>query len=227
MKSTTRPESVFLGRDNVLLTEMLDFYSFPGALILDCTANKRRMWKGIECSPSPVFMDIDETVKPDVVGDFCNMPFEAESFDLIVFDPPHLPVASASPASLPQMGVSYGLDQAPNSDNISSYFTPFLKEAKRILRPDGLIFAKLKDYVHNHKYQWTLSDWIVAVKTTPGLTPCDLRIKRDPCGGNLKSSRWKKTHHARVVHCWWAVVRKGKCEQTTKVSTESKINEQH
>ena len=87
----------------------------------------------------------------------------------------------------------------------------FLKEAKRVLVNDGLIFAKIKDYIHNHKYQWNLEYWNAAVRNAR-LTPCDLIIKRDPCGGNLKSGRWKKSHHARNVHCYWSVVRKGKCE---------------
>lgn len=29
-------------------------------------------------------------VKPDIIGDFTNMPFASESFSLVVFDPPHL-----------------------------------------------------------------------------------------------------------------------------------------
>lgn len=45
-----------------------------------------------------------------------------------------------------------------------------------------------------------------------GLTACDLVVKRDPSAGNLKSGRWKKAHHVRNAHCWWAVVRKGRCE---------------
>lgn len=29
-------------------------------------------------------------IKPDIIGDFKNMPFSDESFSLVVFDPPHL-----------------------------------------------------------------------------------------------------------------------------------------
>lgn len=28
-------------------------------------------------------------IKPDVIGDFRNMPFENETFYMVVFDPPH------------------------------------------------------------------------------------------------------------------------------------------
>ena len=29
-------------------------------------------------------------VEPDIVGDFRDMPFKDEEFDMVVFDPPHL-----------------------------------------------------------------------------------------------------------------------------------------
>lgn len=59
---------------------------------------------------------------------------------------------------------NYGLRQAPKSDNISPYFAPFLAEAARVLRPEGMIFAKLKDFVHNHAYQWMLAEFVMAVR---------------------------------------------------------------
>lgn len=213
--AASRPLSVIDGRDFDVLQAMLAFYR-PGSLALDVTANARRMWQGVKWPGKVTYCDIDPTVGPDVVCDFRDLPFEADSHDLIVFDPPHLPAASASPKSMQGVsGYEFGLEHAPAGNNVSPYFAPFLREAVRVLRKDGLIFAKLKDYVHNHRYQWTLTDFISAVRGVPGLTPCDLIVKRDPCGGNLKSGRWKHSHHVRNAHCWWVVVRKGRCERTT------------
>ena len=208
-----RPMSVILGRDPLVLSTMLAFYAKPDSRILDVTANNRRMWKGVEWrGVPPTYSDIDAAMQPDQVADFRALPNRDASFDVLVFDPPHLPVAAASAKSDVGMGLRYGLKTAPKADNVSAYFPPFLKEAERVLRPDGLIFAKLKDFVHNHKYQWTLADFICAVRAQDGLTPCDLIVKRDPSGGGLKSSKWKSQHHVRNAHCWWVVVRKGKCE---------------
>ena len=213
-----RPYSVIEGRDPAVLTTMLAFYASPGARILDATANRRKMWKGVEHAGERVHLDIDPEVEPDVVGNYKAMPFEDASFDLIVFDPPHLPAAAASPRSSEQYKRDYGLAHSARADNISSEFPPFLREAARVLRPDGLIFAKLKDFVHNHKYQWTLADWIIAVRAQEGLTACDLIVKRDPSGGALTSSLWESNHHVRNAHCWWAVVRKGRCERRKSAS---------
>lgn len=213
----TRPLSVMLARDPEVLRTMLEFYAWPGASVLDVTANERRMWSGVHW-PAVTFADLDPAMRPDIVADFRTLPVAAASYDVIVFDPPHLPAAAASPESLKRFVGNYGLGHAPRADNISGYFAPFLTEAARVLRPDGLIFAKLKDFVHNHLYQWTLADFIDAARTQEGLTPCDLIVKRDPAGGGLKSSKWQRAHHVRNAHCWWIVVRKGRCESKRKAA---------
>ena len=207
-----RPSSVMMARDPEVLETMLRFYAWPGARVLDVTANRRRMWDGVSHDGDVVFADIDPAVRPDIVCDFRSITVEDESFDVIVFDPPHLPAAAATQSACPQYVSDYGLRAAPRADNIAEYFDPFLSEAARVLRSDGLVFAKLKDFVHNHRYQWMLAAFAAAVQRSDGLTACDLIVKRDPCGGNLKSGRWQKAHHARNAHCWWIVVRKGRCE---------------
>lgn len=207
-----RPLSVIEGRDPLVLQTMLDFYAPSGAVVLDVTANRRRMWAGVLWSGPVTYMDADPAMAPDIVADFRALPHPAASVDVLVFDPPHLPAAGGSAASDVQMREDYGLAGSLKADNVAGYFAPFLTEAARVLRPGGVVFAKLKDYVHNHRYQWMLVEWVLAVRATPGLTPCDLIVKRDPCGGNLKSGRWKRAHHVRNAHCWWVVVRKGRCE---------------
>lgn len=75
--------------------------------ILDATCGSRMMWFNHQ-HPNALYMDCREvenkliweskdgkhqrflTVKPDVLADFEKMPFEDESFYLVVFDPPHL-----------------------------------------------------------------------------------------------------------------------------------------
>lgn len=206
-----RIESVFMGTDRQLLPILFNFYA-PGAReVRDVTANRRKMWQGVTIEAHVLWYDADALVMPDVVCEWSHLPDVDGSVDVLVYDPPHLPLAAASPKSNKGMKSDYGLARSCSGDGISSLHASFLSEAMRVLRPNGLAFCKLKDFVHNHRYQWTLADFVGQVRTA-GLTPCDLIVKRDPCGGNLKSGRWKKAHHARNCHCWWVIVRKGTCE---------------
>src|SRR5262249_23265379 len=82
--------SVWHGEDGDLLEKMLDFYPRrKPKKILDATVNFGRSWRGRK---RPVTgMDIDPRYNPDVVGDNTAMPFDNASFDVVVYDPPHIP----------------------------------------------------------------------------------------------------------------------------------------
>jgi hypothetical protein len=200
-----------MGTDRQLLPILFNFYAPEAKEVRDVTANKRKMWEGVNINANVKWYDIDPEVNPDVVCDWASLPDENNSLDVLIYDPPHLPKAAASPLSDEGMIENYGLAKSCHGDGISSLHASFLKEAKRTLKKNGLAFCKLKDFVHNHKYQWTLTDFISQVREAE-LTPCDLIVKRDPAGGNLKSSKWKNAYHARNCHCWWVIIRNGRCE---------------
>lgn len=62
----------------------------PKQKILDLTAGNRSMWKDKD-NPQVLFTDIEPEleIKPDMVVDFRNTPFQDKQFNLIFFDPPH------------------------------------------------------------------------------------------------------------------------------------------
>lgn len=216
-----RIESVWIGKDNALLDAMFDFYAPNAARSIDVCCNKGRMWRGTKWGDKVMGYDCDPAVNPDVVASWDALPDPDASVDVIVYDPPHLPLAAASPKSMQRFVSDFGLDKSVKADNIQKMHAPFLAEAKRVLKIDGLIFAKIKDYIHNHRYQWNLALFNEAVLYS-GMTACDLIIKRDPCGGNLKSGRWKRAHHAKNVHCYWVIVRNSKiCE--SRASKHGKV----
>ena len=213
-----RPYSGLLGTDPDALEVLLRLHGGPDASILDCTYNTGKMWRGIRDKHRVTTMDIDPSYQTDYVGDFRVLSSVVTTmFDVLVFDPPHLPVAAASEHSSGiwrhQYGLTAGHDTGREGDNVSELFLPFFREAAKVLRPDGVILCKIVDMVHNHRYQWQHVDLILAARDA-GLTPCDMMVKIDPCGGNLKSSKWKTIHHLRRNHCFWIVVRNSlRCER--------------
>ncbi|WP_181349457.1 class I SAM-dependent methyltransferase [Thalassobacillus sp. CUG 92003] len=76
-------------------------------------------------------------IKPDVVADFRDMPFEDESFYMVVFDPPHLLKIGDNS----WMAKKYGkLDENWKSDLKQGF-----DECMRVLKPNGTLIFKWND----------------------------------------------------------------------------------
>lgn len=120
------------------------------AKILDACCGSRMFWFDKE-HPEVTYMDNREltatlcdgrtlNVRPDVIADFRQMPFEDESFYLVVFDPPHLVKAGENS----WLAKKYGLLESNWKDDIRRGF----EECMRVLKPNGtLIFKWNEDQV--------------------------------------------------------------------------------
>lgn len=73
-------------------------------------------------------------VNPDVIADFRNMPFDDESFYLVVFDPPHLIHAGEDS----WLAKKYGVLEKTWRDDIKQGFD----ECMRVLKPNGTLVFK-------------------------------------------------------------------------------------
>lgn len=112
--------------------------------VLDACCGSRMFWFNKQ-NEDVIFMDKRELetelcdgrkliVKPDIIGDFRNMPFEDESFYLVVFDPPHLlKVGEES-----WLAKKYGkLDE-----NWPEDITQGFNECMRVLKKNGTLIFK-------------------------------------------------------------------------------------
>jgi SAM-dependent methyltransferase len=202
--------SVWTGEDSELLERMLDFYPrHAPELVLDATVNGGRFWRG---SSRPVIgMDIDARHRPAIVADNARMPFRDGAFDVVVYDPPHIPNQGKDRSK--DFNVRFGLGMRSSKANgytFTHLHPPFLREALRVLKPEGLVFAKITDYVHDHAYKWAHVEFVQAARET-GFQPCDCIVKVR--NGPIIDPKWKIAHHTRRQHCFWIVLRKSdKCE---------------
>lgn len=202
--------SVWYGEDGELLERMLEFYPRQAPrLILDATVNTGRFWRG--SGRSVIGLDIDRRHRPIVVGDNTRMPFHDECMDIVVYDPPHVPNQGWDQQK--DFNTRFGLVVKANAKlgyNLSHLYPPFVAEAYRVLRPEGLLLAKVADYVHGHRFQWAHVA-VINAAVAVGFTACDCIVKVRK--GPITSPRWKTAHHARRHHCYWLVFRKSaKCE---------------
>jgi SAM-dependent methyltransferase len=202
--------SVWTGTDAELLERLLKFYPREKPRrILDATVNTGRFWVGV---PRKVIgVDRNAKVCPDVIADNCRLPFRGHVFDVVVYDPPHIPNQGRDRSK--DFNTRFGLvlnSSAENGYNFSHLYPPFTKEAFRVLRPEGVLFCKIADYIHNHRYQWAHIELIRAA-VAAGFCACDCIVKVRK--GPIVDPKWKKAHHARRQHCYWLIFRKShKCE---------------
>jgi len=76
-------------------------------------------------------------IDPDVQCDFTDLPFDDNSFNLVVFDPPHIPNLSAGA----WMRKSYGSLDGDWKPMIRKGF----EECMRVLKPEGVLIFKWSD----------------------------------------------------------------------------------
>ena len=205
--------SVWDGTDGDLLDAMFAFYpTIDPEPILDATHNAGRFWKG--SNRAVVSMDIDPNHEPMIVADnrvMAGVP-DAE-YGTVVYDPPHVGPQGRDKSSK-RFDVDFGATMRCGADEgwtLSYLYPPFLKQARRVLKADGLLLAKISDMVNNHRSRWAHCDFM-RMADDAGFTVCDLIVKTRK--GPMVSTKWRTAHHARKRHCFWIVCRNGtSCER--------------
>lgn len=206
--------SVWEGTDGALLDAMLAFYpAIDPRPILDATYNTGRIWRGSQWADRVVSMDIDPQYRPQIVADNREMKgVRARQFGVVVYDPPHVGPQGRD-KSVKRFDVDFGATMECGREHgwtLSYLYPPFLKQAQRVLKPEGLLLAKITDMVNSHRSRWAHVDFIRMAEEA-GFTVCDLIVKVRT--GPMVSSKWKVAHHARKRHCFWIVCRNGEsCE---------------
>lgn len=121
--------------------------------ILDACCGSRLFWFDKE-NEQTTYMDIRResfdihnkkiNVQPDIVADFRAMPFEDDTYDLIVFDPPHLKWAGKNSIMKAQYGQ---LDKETWPADLKQG----MEECMRVLKPTGTIIFKWNESQINLK----------------------------------------------------------------------------
>ncbi len=131
--------------------------------VLDATAGSRMIWFD-KNNPDALYIDnrqLETTlcdgrtlnIKPDMVVDFRDMPFDDNTFYLVVFDPPHLIIAGDTS----WLAKKYGVLGKTWREDIKQGFT----ECMRVLKPNGTLIFKWNEE------QVKLSEVIKAIGQKP------------------------------------------------------------
>ena len=112
--------------------------------VLDATAGSRMIWFDKD-NQDTLYMDNRQltdilcdgrtlNVNPDIIADFRDMPFDDNTFYLVVFDPPHLRMAGETS----WLAKKYGVLAEDWRQDIAQGF----RECMRVLKPNGTLIFK-------------------------------------------------------------------------------------
>lgn len=113
--------------------------------ILDACCGSKMFWFD-KNNPDTIYFDNREVerheyypgryieIKPDIVGDFTKLPFEDNTFSLVVFDPPHLKDVGTKSWTY----LKYGRLE----ENWPKMLHDGFAECMRVLKPDGVLIFK-------------------------------------------------------------------------------------
>lgn len=125
-------------------------------MILDVTAGNRTMWT-MKDHPDIVYIDMERELEfpPTILCDSRHMPFMDNTFDSAFFDPPHMwgvysrtwakPNLKQQQEILPDKKYPdpyYGIDKYGSKTQLISYVVYTLKELRRIMKPDAILWFK-------------------------------------------------------------------------------------
>jgi hypothetical protein len=93
-----------------------------------------------------------DTYAPDVVGDNLDMPFRDGSFDVVVYDPPHIPNQGKDRSK--DFNTRFGLvlkSSAAQSYNFSYLYFPFVRETYRLTHIPHPFFGALHPFLRSSR----------------------------------------------------------------------------
>jgi len=148
----TPPRAVYtsyVGKNDSLIQEVAQLYLPAGCRVADITYGKGVFWKFLDMDEYE-FYPSDLVTVPERPYDFTEkLPYDAESFDVVVFDPPY----THNPGDM-IVNDSYQLKETTTGfyhKDIIELYRKGMTQAFRILKPGGTLWVKCKDEIESSR----------------------------------------------------------------------------
>lgn len=188
-----------------IFPDIIKLYVAKGSTVADVTYGKGVFWKKVN---KKLYDFYPSDIKTGT--DARNLPYQNDSFDCIVFDPPYMHTPGGTAHANHQNFEQYYQNNVTESEKkyheavLDLYFLS-AKEAYRVLKNKGIYIVKCQDEVCANKQRLTHVE-IINELTTYGFIVEDLFVvtRKNKPG----VSRIKKQNHARKNHSYFLVFRK-------------------
>lgn len=134
-----------IGNNSDLIADVVELYFQEGSKVADVTYGKGVFWRKVDKTKYNI---IGSDLKTGV--DFRNLPYEDNSFDHSIIDPPYARISN-----LKGMVDCYNTTRYTTHEDIIQLYREGLNELKRITKKGGYILCKCQDEVFGGKQQWS------------------------------------------------------------------------
>ena len=189
-----------------IIKNILSLYVPKGKIDIDPTYSKGVFYKNNGIEPPPLKFDISPQREDVKYGDSRCLPLEDESIDCEMFDPPFLATTGKSLLADGGNIINKRFGVYPSEKLLHQLYVDSLKEAHRILKPNGILIFKCQDKVSSGK-QYLSHNFIINEAVKIGFYPKDLFIL---LAKSRVTANWqaKNQKHARKFHSYFLVFQK-------------------
>jgi DNA modification methylase len=158
---TAPPDSAHFSNNDAVIAKLAAFYIRDGMRVADITYGRGVFWKKTDTSrfdfrPTDLIpnLDINPTVRK---ADFRRLPYSDSSLHVVVFDPPYLvnPPTRHTTYDYERKYRNFQTTQGMKLSDILNLYQQGMREAKRVLVRDGMLWVKCKDAIESSRQRWS------------------------------------------------------------------------
>ena len=182
------------------MSAIMKIYGRENMIVADVTYGEGVFWKTTDTNDYAFF---PSDLKTNGV-DFTNLPYENDSMDIVVFDPPY----RYTPAKNKETHHTERYELKPHMNirttkDVLALYRLGITECERVLKKGGFLIIKCMDNIEAAKQYWVHID---IMGMGDNLTCRDLLIVAPP---STIASRWKRQKHFKKSHSYFVIMRKG------------------
>ena len=191
-----------------IIRNILRLHVPEGKIDCDPTFSTGAFYRGTGVDPPGLRFDISPQVDGVVQADARSLPLQDASLSCLILDPPFLATKGRSLTEGEGNRINRRFTVFPDEKSLYQLYTDIIREAYRVLKPDGILIFKCQDKVSSGK-QYLTHVFVVNTAVETGFYPKDLFVL---LAKNRLVADWQARNqkHARKYHCYFIVFQKCK-----------------
>ena len=189
-----------------IIRNILKLHVPEGKIDCDPTFSTGAFYSGTGIEAPPLRSDIHPQIDGVILADARNLPLPDESLSCMILDPPFLATTGKSLTEGDGNRINRRFGVYPNEKSLHRCYADMLREAHRVLKPNGILIFKCQDKVSSGKQYFT-HVFVMNTAVEVGFYPKDLFIL---LARNRLVADWqaKNQKTARKFHCYFWVFQK-------------------